>query len=345
MSRRSPSIEDIARAAGVANSTVSRALRDSPLISGDVRSQIQRLAREMGYMPNSIAQSLQNRRTDTIGLVVTSIADPFFGDVMRGAEEVARPAGLSVFLSASHNDAEQERAVIETFHRRRVDGILVASSRISAQAIEQLERVHVPIVLINSSAEGQHGFLHSVALDDHLGAQLAVGHLLALGHRAIGYLGAGNRPGTNQRRYDGYCAALASAGIAPHAGWCAATPAAEAFDEGDVAAAQALMPGLLAAGVSAVFCFNDMMAIGALLACRNSGLAVPRDLSIVGFDDVAFARYVTPPLTTIRQPRLDLGRLSMQMLLNLLNDQPAQSHVLAPSLVARESTAPPRGEF
>src|SRR5947209_4704001 len=127
--RQEKSIQDIAQAAGVSHSTVSRALRNSPLISVDVRERIQRLAHEMGYTPNAIAQSLQTRQTSTIGLVVTSIADPFFSDVVKGVEEVTRAAGFSVFLSATHNDPDQEMAIIETFHRRRVDGNLIASSR------------------------------------------------------------------------------------------------------------------------------------------------------------------------------------------------------------------------
>ena len=132
MRRQETSIQDIARAAGVSHTTVSRALRESPLISLDTRERIQRLAQEMGYTPNAIAQSLQTRRTSMIGLVVTSIDDPFLSDIVKGVEEVARVAGFSVILSATHNDPDQEMAVIETFHRRRVDGILVAASRITS---------------------------------------------------------------------------------------------------------------------------------------------------------------------------------------------------------------------
>ncbi len=134
MRRQEVSIEDIARAADVSHSTVSRALRNSSLISVEVRERIQKLAREMGYTPNAIAQSLQTQQSMTIGLVVTSIADPFWGDVMKGVEEVARAAGFGVFLSASHNDPDQEIAIIKTFHRRRVDGILVAASRITSNS-------------------------------------------------------------------------------------------------------------------------------------------------------------------------------------------------------------------
>src|SRR5579859_7347912 len=154
------SIADIARAAGVSHTTVSRALRESSLISASTRGRIQHLAREMGYTPNAIAQSLQTQQTSTIGLVVTSIADPFVSDVMKGVEEVARAAGFSVFLSASHNDPEQEMVIIETFHRRRVDGILLAASRITSDYTKRLSSIRVPTVLINSQAESQIGRAH-----------------------------------------------------------------------------------------------------------------------------------------------------------------------------------------
>src|SRR5205085_3247628 len=121
---------------------------ESPLISVDVRERIQRIAREMGYTPNAIAQSLQNRQSSTIGLVVTSIADPFWGDVMKGVEEVAREAGFGVFLSASHNDPDQEMSIIETFRRRRVDGIFVAASRITSSYKKRLGSIQIPIIMI-----------------------------------------------------------------------------------------------------------------------------------------------------------------------------------------------------
>jgi LacI family transcriptional regulator/LacI family repressor for deo operon, udp, cdd, tsx, nupC, and nupG len=337
VSRRTITIEDIARAAGVSHTTVSRALRNNPLISADMRQQIHRLARDMGYIPNAVAQSLQMRRTNTIGLVVTSIADPFFGDVVRGVEELARAADISVFLSASHNDPEQEMAVIETFHRRRVDGVLAAATRMSEHHSERLARMRVPIVLINSQAERTHELLHSVAVDDHTGARLAVEYLLGLGHRAIGYLGSGSRPGSNARRLAGYRDALAAAGLAHDDAWLALGAANEARQEDDVAAGLALVPRLLDAGISAVFCYNDSIAMGVLMACRARGVAVPRELSVVGFDDIATAQYVTPPLTTIRQPKLDMGGLAMRMLLDLLDDRPVQDHVLSPTLVVRGS--------
>ena len=339
MTQRAVSIQDIARAAGVSHATVSRALRDSALISADVRFRIQSLAREMGYTPNAVAQSLQGQRTRAVGLVVTSIADPFVGLVVRGIEETAQQANLSVFLSVSYNDPEREMAVIETFHRRRVDGIISAAAQISGLYAERLARTRVPTVLINQQAEAPSELLHSVNVDDYEGARRAVGHLLELGHRRIGYLGAGNRPGSNLRRLAGYRDTLLAAGIDPLESWIRVSPAEDRFHTDDMSSGISLLPRLLDGGVTALFSYNDNIAIGALLACRNLGVAVPGQLSIIGFDDIEMAPYVTPPLTSIRQPRLQLGQLAMEMLLALFDGRPVENRVLPTELVLRASTA------
>src|SRR5437588_3148400 len=248
------SIADIVRAAGVSHTTVSRALHESSLISEATRRRIQLLASEMGYTPNAIAQSLQTRQTSTIGLVVTSLADPFFSDVVKGVEEVARAAGFSVLLSASHNDSDQEMAIIETFYRRRVDGILIASSR-TTNYQQHLDHIQVPTVLINSQAESQAKLLHWVCVDDCKGAQLAVEHLLQLGHRSIGYLGVSSRPRSNQQRLLGYQNALERAGMLCRDDWIVITPGTEASHEEDVIAGQTSLPCLLDAGITAIFCY------------------------------------------------------------------------------------------
>ncbi len=332
------SIADIARAAGVSHTTVSRALHESPLISEATRRRIQLLASEMGYTPNAIAQSLQTRQTRTIGLVVTSIADPFFSDIVKGIEEVTRVAGFSVFLSASHNDSDQEIAAIDTFYRRRVDGILIASSR-TTNYQQHLDHIQVPTVLINSQAEAQTKLLHWVCIDDCKGAQLAVEHLLQLGHRSIGYLGVSSRPRSNQQRLVGYQNALEAYGVAYDAAKVVIAAGDEISLEDDVITGQTLLPLLLNAGVTAVFCYNDMIAIGVLTACREKGIAAPQQLSIIGFDDINITSYVRPPLTTIHQPRIQLGRLATHVILDLLNDRPGQNHLLLPTLVLRSSTA------
>jgi LacI family transcriptional regulator/LacI family repressor for deo operon, udp, cdd, tsx, nupC, and nupG len=340
MARHAVSIQDIARAAGVSHTTVSRALHENPLISSDVREVIQRLAQEMGYTPNAVAQSLKGQRTDTIGLVVTSIADPFVGRVVRGIEEVAQRANISVFLSVSYNDPDREMAVIGTFHRRRVDGVISASATISGEYTERLARINVPTVLINQQGETSSELLHSVNVDDYSGARQAVAHLIELGHRSIGYLGAGNRPRSNRRRFMGYQDALQEAGIQADETRVRMTSLEHRFHSDDVADGQALLPELVRAGITAVFCYNDMIATGVLLACRDRSLAVPEQLSVVGFDDIEIAQYVTPALTTIHQPKLRLGELAAEMLLDLMDGRSVENHVLPTELIQRGSTGP-----
>ena len=150
MNHRPISIQDIAAAAGVSHSTVSRALHNSELISPEVRKRIQELAAAMGYTPNAVAQSLKSQRTNTVGLVITSIADPFLGRVVRGIEDVAQAANVSVFLSISYNDPEREIEIIETFRRRRVDGVISSTSQIHGPYFERLAQLNMPCLLYTS---------------------------------------------------------------------------------------------------------------------------------------------------------------------------------------------------
>lgn len=327
----SVTIKDIARAAGVSHTTVSRALKGNPAISAETTRKIRQLARQMGYMPSAVAQSLLSQQTWTIGMVVTTIADPFVVQVVEGVEQVAQAANYSVFLTTSHNNPSQEMAVVETLHRRRVDAIIVAASRVGSLYSSQLGQIKVPIVLINNQEEGE--YLHSVAVDDRQGAELAVNHLIALGHRRIGYIAADNRPKSNQRRLAGYQTALQQANLSPDP----TLVAQHIYAETDFEQGRAGLQQLLQAQVTAIFCYNDMIAIGVLSACRQQNIIVPGRLSVIGFDDIELAQYVTPPLTTIAQPRLKLGQLAMQMTLNLLEGQQAQDKVLPGKLVIRQS--------
>lgn len=344
LNSRPVSIQDIATAAGVSHSTVSRALHNSDLISPEVRQRIQQLAQEMGYTPNAVAQSLKGQRTNTVGLVITSISDPFLGRVVRGIEDVAQAAGVSVFLSISYNDPDREMDIIETFQRRRVDGVISSTSQIRGPYYERLARLNMPTVMINQQAasESESSQLHAVDADDYGGGRQAVEHLLSLGHTRIGYLGVGSRMASNERRMSSYCDALTAAGLEINPAWIKSPPSPYRSHADDVDTGQALLPELLATGVTAIFCYNDMLAVGALLACRELGIAVPDQLSVVGYDDVETARYVTPPLTTVHQPKLRLGEIAMQMLLDLLEGRFVQNQVLPTELVVRASTAPPR---
>lgn len=339
--RRPVSIQDIAEAAGVSHSTVSRALHNSDLIRPEVRLRVQQLAQKMGYIPNAVAQSLKGQRTHTVGLVISSIADPFAGRVVRGIEEIAQANRISLLLSVSYNDPERELEIIETFQRRRVDGVISATAQMRGAYVQRLTQIKMPTVMINQQADSEADRLLSVDADDYAGARLAVEHLLSLGHRRIGYLGVGNRWQSNRRRFAGYCDTLSAAGVAVNAQWVRVAPILNNPRSDDVVDGQALLPALLGSDVTAVFCYNDLIAVGALMACRELGIVVPEQMSVVGYDDVDIARYVTPPLTTVHQPKLRLGELAMQMLLDLLEGQAVHNTSLANELVVRSSTGPP----
>jgi DNA-binding LacI/PurR family transcriptional regulator len=327
------SIYDIAKEARVSPSTVSRALENHPRIGAATKKRIQELAKEMGYVPNTVAKGLIANKTWTIGMVLASISDPFMGRVVEGVEQAAIEAGFNVFISTSQNDPQRETAAIEVLKQRRVDGIIVIASHLSDHYSQFFERSKVPIVVINEQKPGET--LHFVTVDDVQGAQLAVEHLLALGHHRIGYVGISNRPKSNEYRLKGYLDALAAAGIAPDP-----TLIFSANDIEDHAKrGEASLAPLLSAGATAVFCYNDTAAIGLLSACHKSGIAVPDTLSIIGFDDIEMATYTLPPLTTIRQPRFELGRQAMQMVLALLDAQEPENQIVSGVLVMRETTA------
>jgi len=328
------SIRDIAEAAGVSHTTVSRALHGRGRMRADTRAHIQALAEQMGYTPDVRARSLVSGETRTIGVVVTTIADPFVVQIVDGIEAVAQAAGYSLFLSASHSDPERELAVVETFHQRRVDAVIVTASRVGNLYAARLKQFGAPIVLINNLQEGP--YLYSVSADDVAGAQLAVAHLLELGHRRIAYLGSTSRPISSLRRQQGYAAALQEAGISFDPALVAAPEA-----ESDLAAGQEGLRMLLAAAPTALFAYNDMTAIGVLQGAARMGIDIPGKLSVIGFDDNEIARLVTPPLSTIHQPQQELGRRAMHMALDLLAKRQINDVILPCTLVLRATTASP----
>jgi DNA-binding LacI/PurR family transcriptional regulator len=327
------SIYDIAKKAGVSPSTVSRALEDHPRIGPATRKRIQELAREMDYVPSTVAKSLAASKTWSIGMVLATISDPFMGRVIEGVEHVAIEAGFNVFISTSQNDRQREIAVIKMLQKRRVDGIIVIASHLFDQYPRFYGRNKVPIVMINEQKPGEA--MHFVTVDDVHGAQLAVEHLITLGHSRIGYVGVTNRPQSNQHRFKGYQIALEAGGfeVDPALIFTSHTI------ENHAKTGEASLEPLLAAGATAVFCYNDTTAMGLLAACYKRGITVPDNLSIIGFDDIDMAAYTMPPLTTIRQPRFDLGQWAMRMMLALLNGQMPENQIVPGELVVRQTTA------
>ena len=327
----SVTLKDIARAAGVSHSTVSRALSNSPLISAETKARIRRLADEMGYAPSAIGRGLVTRRTGTIGLVVTTIADPFIAEVVQGIEETALSCQYNTILCNSNSEPDRELKTVRALREKRVDAIIVTSSRLGSLYLSHLRSVGVPIVLINN--QGQGDYIHSVRIDDLHGGQLAGRYLLDLGHRRIAYIGGPIWARASGLRLAGCRRALGSEGVElPQELVLVGNGRAD----GGVEAAKELLHRDLA--VSAVFCYNDMTAVGVISALQRAGLRIPQDLSVIGYDDVAIARYLWPPLTTIAQPKYVLGKRAMEMALALMQgEEEVPDVVLPPSLVERES--------
>jgi DNA-binding LacI/PurR family transcriptional regulator len=329
------SIKDIARIAGVSHSTVSRALADSPLVAPATKRRIQRIAREMGYTPSAIARGLVTRRTATIGLVVTTIADPFIAEVVQGIEETALDNGYSVILCDCNAEPERELTCVRTLREKWVDAIIVTSSRVGSLYVPLLEELGIPIVLVNNQRTGE--YVYSVRTDNLEGGRLVGEYLLSLGHRRIGYITGPPSASSSRERLEGCRTALQEQGVDIPEEWIAP-------GDGRIAGGASGIRYLLERSPrpTAVFCYNDMTAIGALQAAREIGLRVPADLSLVGYDDITFAALVDPPLTTVAQDRYMLGRQAMELTLSLLDGQEGvHDIVLRPSLIKRDSCAPP----
>jgi len=325
------SIYDIAKEANVAPSTVSRALQNHPRIGTETKARIQALAKTMGYVPSAVAKSLTTNKTWTIGMVVTAVADPVVADILDGVEAVAQDAGYSVFLSNSRDDAEREAALIETFQRRRVDAIIVHASRRNKLYNSKLTQHQVPIILIEHQEPGN--YQHTVSTDSKRGGQLATEHLIGLGHRRIGFVGALERPRSNEERLNGYKAALEQANIPFIPEIVSLLESDDDFERGQLGLAE-----ILAGEPTAVFCYNDRTAIGLMKGCEQRGIAIPDQLSIVGFDDIGNASYLRPALTTMRQPWIQMGEIAMQMTLDLLDGQTPENRILPVELIVRQTT-------
>jgi LacI family repressor for deo operon, udp, cdd, tsx, nupC, and nupG len=316
--RRRITSYDVARAAGVSQTTVSFVLNQvaEASISDETRRRVLAAAEELGYVPDAAAQALVRGRTQIIGVVVTTLDDPFIGALVQAIESAAHDQGFVVILSSSNNIPEREVAAARMLQSRRVDGVIAASSRVGALYQGHLDQPRVPVVLINSLAGSSDQLVFSVGVDNRHGGRLATDHLIRRGHRRIAYVASPPDRGDNRERLAGYRQALAEAGLG--------------FDSslvvqgtGHSDGGQRALPVLLSLDPppSAVFCYNDMTAIGLIDAAGTAGLSLPADLAIVGFDDVVFAQFCHPPLTTIAQPIAEMGRGAIELMLALLSDE------------------------
>lgn len=328
-------IDDVAARSGVSTATVSRVMSGSVPARPETRDRVLAAARELDYRPSGVARALKRRETRTIGLVVTDITNPFYPQLVRGVESVAHEHGYGMLLANGGDDAARELEHLDLLIERRVDGIVIVSSRMTRRHAERLRRIPAPVVLVNDTVAGSG--IPTVTTAHRHGARMATEHLIALGHTRIGHIGAPADQAAAAQRRLGVRDALRAAGLGEPL-----VAIGDAGVSGGAAAAEALIGG----DVTGIVAYNDLTAIGALRALRRAGVHVPGDVSVVGFDDIDLAAWTDPPLTTVRQPTDDLGRWAVDHLVDRLGGgtEPAGRPVsLEPRLVVRESTGPAQG--
>lgn len=298
-------IADVARRAGVSTATVSRVLSGVGRARPQTEQRVQEAARELGFRPSDVARSLKRRSTLTIGLIVSDIENPYFPQLVKAVESAAIEAGYAILLCSAGDDAERESSYLQLLVDRRVDGLIVAASTLGLRQSAWLAVAPLPVVLVNTAVPDLG--IPSIVSDNAGGGRAAAEHLIGLGHRRFAYLLPPPRNLDAPGRLDGVRAALAEAALS---GAGRGDALAVAGGGPTVSGGEAAMRELLGREPrpTAVIAYNDLMAIGAMGAIRRAGLRVPDDVSLVGFDDVAFAAYVEPALTTLRQETVEMGR-------------------------------------
>ncbi|WP_327707965.1 LacI family transcriptional regulator [Streptomyces sp. NBC_00464] len=334
--RLSIGIKSVTREAGVSVGTVSNVLNQPDRVSAPTRRHVQQVITRLGYVRSESARQLRAGRSRIISLLVLDMGNPFFVDIARGAEHAVREAELGVMVCNSGQSPQEEMDYLALFAQQRVRGALVTPADLSGHTLREFRRHGIPFVVIDRVGGEEEGC--SVAVDDVAGGALAIRHLVSSGHRAIAFVSGPARLKQIQDRSAGARAALADAGLPPES--MRELPVGRL----DVAAgrdAGARLLGLMERP-TAVFCANDLLALGVLQSLYAAGVRVPEDMAIVGYDDIEFAAAATVPLTSVRRPAATMGTLAAELLLQETGDRASEhrhEHVLLqPELVVRRSS-------
>ncbi|WP_344222523.1 LacI family DNA-binding transcriptional regulator [Kribbella sancticallisti] len=336
VSRSAAGVKDVAAEAGVSLGTVSNVLNRPEMVSPTTRAKVEAAMASLGFVRNESARQLRAGSSRILAYLMLDAGNPFFTDVARGVEEAAQAAGLSVFLCNSNEDAAREADYLDLLEQQRVQGVLITPIDPDSSRLSKLPARGTPVVVVDRAIDdGEHC---SVAVDDVLGGEVALSHLIELGHQRIAFVGGPNTIGQVTDRRDGARQALAQAGL----------PTDSLVDvlTGALTVAEGRGAGQRLAGLpsdrrpTAAFCANDLLALGLLQQCVSLGLRVPEDLAIVGYDDIEFAAAAAVPLTSVRQPRQLLGRTAAELLLDESSnpDHEHQRVTFTPELVVRTST-------
>jgi LacI family transcriptional regulator len=331
-------LKDIAEKVGLHPATVSRALnpRTAHLVSPASVAKVRKAANALDYVPNPMAAGLRTSRSHTIGVVIPDLTNPLFPGMVRGIQDTLTNAGYTPLLVNTDNDPVAEKSVVASLSARRVDGFILATARREHPLLAELAP-KFPLVLINRVSENVQ--VSSVATDEQNGIRLAVEHLRLLGHTEIAHLAGPAWSSTGHERRQAFTRAMRANGLTP-----ARKPAT--VESWSINAATATALSLLEGNnqTTALVCANDQLALGAIEAAKKLGKRCPRDISVVGYNDMPFMDLVDPPLTSVRVPQHDIGAEAARLLLSLIAEegpQPIRQVRLTPELIIRSSTAPP----
>ena len=337
---QTPTLRDVADAAGVHPATASRALNPGTrgLVNADTARRVIKVAESLGYRPNPIARGLKTAKSGTVGLVIPDLTNPLFPPIVRGIEDVLEPAGYSGLIVNTDNDPNRERQQIETLRSRQVEGFIIATALLDHPLLAQLQREGVLMVMVNRRPEALD--VPSITPDDATGVELAVRHLADLGHHRIAHLAGPATTSTGLARARAFRSAVRDLDLDDDPGLVVSC---EYWSEDAGAAA---LRALLDSGgeFTAVVAGNDLIALGCYDVFTERDIDCPRDVSVVGFNDMPFLDKLRPPLTTVAVPHQQIGAEAARLLLDSIADpsRPARSVLLPLSLVVRGSTAPPR---
>ncbi len=328
-------IKDVAREAGVSVTTVSHVLNGTRHVSNDGRARVETAIRQLGYVPSAIARSLKSNHTRTLGMLIPNSSNPYFAEVVHSVENRCFGAGYNLILCNTHDEALRQSSYLQVLAERRIDGLIVVTTGQDAALARQLEGLGVPTVLVDREIEVHQQPCDLVETAHREGGRMATRHLLWLGHRRIACIGGPQDLAPSTQRVEGWRDALAEAGV-DGGGllWHGDFTSQSGYEAMQSVLASPRPP-------TAVFVGNDLMAIGALCAVHERGLRVPEAMSIVGFDDIALAAFTSPPLTTVAQPKRQIGVAAVDMLLERIDGarrEPRQL-LLQPELRLRASTA------
>ena len=326
-------IKDVARMARVSLATVSRALNDSTKVAEATRARVHAAVAKLGYVPHEGARSLSSRRTGCVGAVLPDLHGEFFSELIRGIDRGARAHGLHLLLSSSHGDADEAAAALRAM-RGRVDGLLVMSPYVDRHLLDRNLQAAMPTVLLNSAEGGER--YSAYVIDNYGGACAMMRHLAGRGHRRIAMIAGPEDNFDARERLSGYVDSLNT--LLP--GVQSQVLRGDFTEESGYRAGKRLLS--MASPPDAVFAANDMMAIGCMFALAEGGKRVPGDIAVAGFDDIPIARYVSPPLTTVRVRIAEMGELALERLVHAVageRDRGPATHSLRTELVVRDSCA------